>query len=612
MRDDVRRYVKLCESCAANKLPQHGAGEYHIIGTGSHPYDVILSDHYKTGFTCSISATGRRWQRLTSPPEDGVELHHRDLSRALLTKATFSDAEWASFGVVVYLDSFIRSGRFCYRPAGVGHDGLYTFMCALSQSPNPSPVIGSPTAQEIAWLYITTVMQYYGVSRYWIVDRASVTASGALSVLSKSYGIHILPSAPFHHKTIGRLERWHATVGDVLATHRYSSKDDEFSASLPALKLVFDAATSSSTGFAPFFVRAGYHPRLPSDTLADFSSDLPPDLEDWVTRNLQRLGVTLDAANLVLRKNAVKRKIEADRKRDVTTHFKVGDRVRLIDGRILDGATRKGVDRTTGPYWILRVLPKDNYILTNRERNFRKTPIHLNQLVGAPTETWENAAEFDGSRSVRHILNRRVRKLRSTDDDLGLAAGESVVEYFIKWCGLGKFANSWIEEARLRSFASDLVEEYLAARSQTSPPVISSVPTDSQPAVESAARRRRHFRRTTDLAPLESNGNAGSSVQPELPEPGLDEASEAGVQKEAALEVLREFPVGTRLEVLHGHFEGTKWWPGVVVESRLAEATPTFPVLRVVYDDPRYPRKYVVRPWKVAVRRPVQEVNPPD
>ena len=604
MRADVRRYVKLCEPCTANKLPQHGAGEYHVIGTGAHPYDVILSDHYKTGFTCSISATGLRWQRLTSPPDDGVEMHHRDLSRALLTKATFTEAEWNTFNVTVHLDSFIRSGRFYFRPAGVGYDGLYTFMCALSQSPNPSPVIGSPTAQEIAWLYITTVMQYYGVSRYWLVDRASVTAGLALTVLSKQYGIHILPSAPYHHRTIGRLERWHATVGDVLATHRFAAKDDEFSASLPALKLVFDAATSSSTGFSPFFVRAGYHPRLPSDTLGDFSSDLPKDLEDWVSRNLQRLGVTLDAANLVLQKNAVKRKIETDRKRDVTTHFKVGDRVRLVDGRILDGATRKGVERTVGPYWVLKVLPKDNYILTNRERNFRKTPIHLSQLLGAPAETLEDSAEFEGSRSVRHVLNRRVRKLRSTDDDLGLAAGESVVEYFVQWCGLGKFANSWVEEARLREFASDLLEEYLAAQVKSEDPEVTSVPTDSQPAVKPSAKRRPHFRRTAESASVPS-----ALEQPEQQESRLEEVLEADVIKEAALEVLREFPVDAQVEVLHGQFEGTKWWPAVVVESRLAEATPTFPILRVIYDDPRYPRRYVVRPWKVSVRQPLQLVK---
>jgi len=62
------------------------------------------------------------------------------------------------------------------------------------------------------------VMQYYGVSRYWLVDRAAVTTSAAILCLAKKYGINILPSAPYRHTTIGRLERWHATVGDVLAT----------------------------------------------------------------------------------------------------------------------------------------------------------------------------------------------------------------------------------------------------------------------------------------------------------------------------------------------------------------------------------------------------------
>ena len=148
-----------------------------------------------------------RWQRLTAPPDGGVELVHRDLSKLLQTKATFTPAEWVLFGVTVHLDHFIRSGRHFFRPAGVGHDGLYTFMCLLSQSVNPSPVIGSPTAQETSWLYVTTVMQYYGVSRYWLVDRAAVTTSAAILCLAKKYGINILPSAPYRHTTIGRLER---------------------------------------------------------------------------------------------------------------------------------------------------------------------------------------------------------------------------------------------------------------------------------------------------------------------------------------------------------------------------------------------------------------------
>jgi hypothetical protein len=271
---------------------------------------------------------------------------------------------------------------------------------------------------------------------YWVVDSAAVTTSAAILCLARKYGIAILPSAPYRHSTIGRLERWHATVGDVLATHRFASHDDEFSMTLPMLKLAYDAATSASADIAPFFARSGFHANLPIDTLGDFAADFPTDLEEWMRANLKRLDASTDAITLKLRRNAVKRKVELDRKRDVSTHFnKPGDRVRLIDGRIMDGTTRKGVDRTHGPYGIQEVLPKDNYMIASREKGKLKTPVHLNQLIAAPSEATANTAEFEGARHARRLLGRRVRRLRGDKHELGLAAGEEIIEYRVKWCG---------------------------------------------------------------------------------------------------------------------------------------------------------------------------------
>ena len=426
-----------------------------------------------------------------------------------------------------------------------------------------------------------------------MVDRASVTTSAAILCLAGKYGIAILPSAPYRHSTIGRLERWHATVGDVLATHRFASKDNEFSMTLPMLKLAYDAATSASADIAPFFVRTGLHANLPTDTLGDFSSDLPLDLEEWVGANLKRLDVTLDAVMQKLRRNAVKRKIESDQKRDVSTHFRVGDRVRLVDGRIMDGATRKGVDRTHGPFWIQEVLPQDNYMIANREKGKLKAPVHLNQLLAAPAEATADTAAFDGARSARRLLKRRVRLLRTDEHELGLAAGEDITEYRVRWCGLGTFADSWIAEDRLREYSSDLLDAYLLQTSSPPLPVTTLSPSLPQPAVQPGALRRSHFRHTAE---------AQASAPPPLalePEPLAADSNTQSVQQS-----LDTFPVGTRVEVLYSGFEAG-WWPGAVTRSRSSASTPPFPILHVVFDDPRYLGKSrVVKPWKEQVRKP--------
>jgi hypothetical protein len=298
----------------------------------------------------------------------------------------------------------------------------------------------------------------------------------------------------------------------------------------------------------------------------------------------------------------VKRKIASDSKRDVATHFKVGDRVRLIDGRILDGATRKGVERTSGPYWIREVLQQDNYMLGNRAEKRLKMPAHLNQLVAAPAEAIADTADFEGARSARRLLSQRVRKLRSDDHELGLAAGEEVTEYLVRWCGLGQFANSWIAETRLREYASAMVDEYLLEAQDPPDKVSTLLPDIPQPAVRPGALRRSHFRRTAEATGPAATPDTVSIPPPIDPPLSVSDTSndDAAQAAQAALII---YPDQTRIEVLYSGFEA-KWWPGTVTRSRVSGTSSPFPILYVVFDDPRYASKeHVVRLWKADVRK---------
>ncbi|KZV89525.1 ribonuclease H-like protein, partial [Exidia glandulosa HHB12029] len=117
-----------------------------------------------------------------------------------------------------------------------------------------------------AKLLIQHVISRYGIPREIIADRDGRWLSHFFEELAKQLGTHLLLSSSHHPQHDGQTERTNRTLETSLR-HYVAAKPDSWVEWLPSMEFAYNANRHSSTGYAPYFLLYGYHPRSPSDLL---------------------------------------------------------------------------------------------------------------------------------------------------------------------------------------------------------------------------------------------------------------------------------------------------------------------------------------------------------
>ncbi|KAH9272529.1 hypothetical protein BASA83_005339 [Batrachochytrium salamandrivorans] len=196
------------------------------------------------------------------------------------------------------------------------------------------PVKEMTEAAVATFLY--DLMMTYGAPFEIISDRGKSFLAEGISEFERENSIRHLATTPYHPQTNGMVERMHAMLGHGLTT-LVADKRDRWDEYLPQVLLAIRTRTHAVTGFSPFYLLFGTHPRLPNDETPPRSSLMPLDEiermeenSEFIARNLEEVGQARSAANV-----RTKAQAEAMRKRnnlDENTpdyYFKVGDMVKM-------------------------------------------------------------------------------------------------------------------------------------------------------------------------------------------------------------------------------------------------------------------------------------------
>ena len=458
-----------------------------------------------------------------------------------------------------------------------GYDGTLDFADYFTRGISSNPTQGMPESEDVCWILINNIIRHRGVPRELRCDAANNLISKALQYLYKTMGIRIKIGTAYRHKLVALVERWHATLKQLLAIDRMGVGSDGWYKRLPLLELAFNAANSATTGYSPFFLEHLRHANLPFDAMT-CRARAPPDLPEWVQQKLDDLGVVYDASTQALRLKALSAKRQYDLRRDVAIKYKPGDRVLIIEGTYYDkGAVHpKAREVTSGIYKIKRVLPSDRYVLTDlRTRRIRETLsvdrlLPFNESVVPEHEWMCHDADGGGKWPVQAVVDRR--RAKAFDRELGT---HPQWEYRIRWIGFGPSYDSWRARQYLDSI-SELVDSYdNKVQSPVTETPIELVPraTDLPPPPASEVALKGRHMRSRPQSLYQQSDNAGVSTETPTESPDTTD----------------RFPETSRVRV---RFKDGDSYDGTVTRTFVTRPRKAgvMPQRRIVvhYDDPRW------------------------
>ena len=122
----------------------------------------------------------------------------------------------------------------------------------------------SQTAKVTAKVLWHNFICHYGFPEKFISDHGRNFESQLIADLCKLAKVKKIRTSPYHPMTNGQCGRFNRTLCDMLGTLETKEKVD-WKAFLHTLTHAYNCTKNSTTGFSPFYLMFGRHPRLPVD-----------------------------------------------------------------------------------------------------------------------------------------------------------------------------------------------------------------------------------------------------------------------------------------------------------------------------------------------------------
>ena len=199
-----------------------------------------------------------------------------------------------------------------------------------------------------------------GIPDEMLTDCGSQFTAEVIKEVSRMLSLQQLTTTPYHPMCNGLVERFHATLKQMLR-RMCAERPKDWNKYLPALLFAVREVPQESLGFSPFELLYGRNVRGPMAILRELWSDEVNDEQvlstyQYVIELRERLEQTCKLALENLEKVQIKQKTYYD-KRARSRKFDVGDKVLLL----LPTESNKLLLQWKGPYEIVEVLNRMDY-----------------------------------------------------------------------------------------------------------------------------------------------------------------------------------------------------------------------------------------------------------
>ena len=340
-----------------------------------------------------------------------------------------------------------------------GNTGIYVMVDRHSKLLSFHPMPPNFDAPFTAKIYFDVVVRRFGLPKSIISDRDSRFMSLFWNKLFQFFGTKLKPSSSFHPQTDGQTEVMNKTL-ETMLRHYVSFKLDDWDEWLPILEFAYNSTPQKSTGFTPFYLVLGYHPRDPF-CLSFVGSSGNQSVDSWLTELQEARSIAQDAI-MIAQTNQAK---YANQFRNLI-EFKEGDSVLLSTKNLhvftKSDAGKKFKPRFIGPFKILEKLSSLNYKLELPSHLSKLHPVfHVSLLkqYQVPNEKIQSSYE----RPPPVFIDEEAQQFYEVEKILGHRTYRAKKQYLVQWKGYPLHDSTWEPAHVIKQDVPDLVRDYEAS-----------------------------------------------------------------------------------------------------------------------------------------------------
>lgn len=306
-------------------------------------------------------------------------------------------------------------------------------------------------ATQLASILFREVFRLHGLPLTIISDRDPRFLSKFWTSLQKALGTELRFSTAYHPETDGQTERLNRTLEDSLRAY-CADKQSNWDQFLYLVEFAYNSSKHSTTGYSPFFLNYGFHPRGPPQLLT--LSEDNPTLGEF----LHSIISALASSRMWYKEKQISMETQVNKHRR-ELQFKEGDFVMLSTKNLRSKTwlSKKLTPRFIGPFEVEKRLNYSTYQLKLPSRMKCHPRFHVSLLrpyllrgESMPTPIAPVIQDDEVIYLPEAIQNHRF-------------SSNGQRQFLVKWVNLPVHETSWVFETDMDDYAN-LIRSYLNQR----------------------------------------------------------------------------------------------------------------------------------------------------